>query len=193
MRRMIALTLISVCVASGAAACGAGGSGGSGGRPSGGPPSGGSEQVMTVLRQVARCIRSHGMPGWPDPVVNPLTNAPDFPPGTPRIPPGIQQACQSIASRLPPQAYSSQPPTAASMRGLLRFARCMRSHGVANWPDPNSLGEFPMTAQMGAQFKGQVDRSATSVCIKYVPGGSQYLQFGGTSGPPQPAPGTGNG
>ncbi|HEY6279275.1 MAG TPA: hypothetical protein VIX86_23425 [Streptosporangiaceae bacterium] len=191
MRRKIALILIIMC-ASGAAGCSGGGAGGAGGHQSSGSPTGGTEQVMTVLRQLSRCIRSHGMPGWPDPVINPLTNQPDYPPGAPRLPPGIQQACQSIASRLPPQAQSSQPPTAASMQGLIRFARCLRSHGLANWPDPNTLGEFPMTQQMAAQFKGQADQSAVRACIRFVPGGSEYLQFVGTAGP-QPAPGSGNG
>lgn len=191
MRRMIAVTLVSLWVATGAAACGAGGPAS---HQSGSGQAGGSGQAITVMRQLARCVRSHGMPGWPDPVINPLTGNPDFPPGAPRVPPSIQQACQSIASRLPPQAQNSQPPTATSMRGLLSFARCMRAHGVANWPDPNTLGEFPMTAQMSAQFKGPADRSATSACIRYVPGGSQYLQFVGAPGGPQPAPaGNGNG
>jgi len=189
MRRMIAVTLISICVASGTAACGGSDGQQSSSSTGSGPSAGGTGQVMTVLRQVAHCVRSHGMPGFPDPVIDPLTGRPDFPPDAPRIPPSIQQACQSIANRLPPDAQSSQPPTARSMQGLLRFARCMRSHGVANWPDPNSLGEFPITPQMAAQFKGPVDRSATSACIMYVPGGSQYLQF--VAATPQPASGGG--
>jgi hypothetical protein len=131
------------------------------------------------------------MPGWPDPVINPLTDAPDWPPDAPRIPAAVQQACQPIASRLPPDAQNSQPPTAANVQALLRFARCMRSHGIPGWPDPNALGEFPMTTQMAVQFKGPADRRATSACIRYVPGGAQYLQFVGAAAA-QPA-GAGNG
>lgn len=144
---------------------------------------------MTVLRQWARCVRSHGMPGMPDPIINPVTNDPDFPQNAPRVPASAQQACQSIANRLPPQAQSSQPPTARSMQSLLRFARCMRSHGVTGWPDPNALGEFPVTQQMAAQVKG-ADHPAITACISYVPGGSQYLQFVGANAA-QPAPGAG--
>ena len=140
---------------------------------------------MTVLRQWSRCVRSHGMPGFPDPVINPLTNYPDYPPSAPRVPDNVGQQCQSIADRLPPRAQNSQPPTTVSMRGLLQFARCMRSHGVTGWPDPNALGEFPMTQQMSVQFK-TADQQAVRACIRYVPGGNQYLQF-------VSAPGTGNG
>jgi hypothetical protein len=182
MRRTIALILISICMAGAAAGC-SGSHGGSQGAGSqgGGSQGGGTEQTIAVMRQLAHCIRSHGMPGWPDPVINPLTNAPDWPPSAPRLPASIQQACQSIASRLPPDAQQSQPPTPASMQALVRYARCMRSHGVPNWPDPNALGEFPMTTQMSAQVKGPADRSASSVCIRYVPGGTQYVQFVGAA------------
>ena len=186
MRRMIALTVLSVCLAGGAAACSGSGQQ-SGGSPVSGGQSSGTEQVMSVLRQLARCIRSHGMPGFPDPVVNPLTNQPDFPATAPDVPASIQNACQSIANRLQPNALNSPPPTAAGMQGLVRFARCMRSHGMANWPDPNASGEFPMTQQMSSQLKG-ADQPAVNACIRYVPGGSQYLQFVQAS---QPASGGG--
>lgn len=189
MRRIIATALISACMAGGAAGCSAAGASG----PQGGSSqAGGAGQVMTAMRQLARCIRGHGMPGWPDPVINPLTGAPDWPQDAPDVPASIQQACQSIASRLPPDVQNSQPPTAASMQALLRFARCMRSHRVTDWPDPNAMGEFPLTTAMSIQFK-VADRRATAACIRYVPGGSQYLQFVGTAAP-QPGPGaTGHG
>jgi len=192
MRRMIALTVISMCLACGAAACGRGGSAAQqpGGSQVGGAQSGGTEHVMSVLQQLSRCIRGHGMPGFPDPIINPLTNQPDFPATAPDVPTSIQHACQSIASRLPPNALTSPPPTAAGMQGLVRFARCMRSHGIANWPDPNASGEFPITQQMASQLKG-ADRSALDACTKYVPGGSQYLQFVQAS--PPASGGGGNG
>src|SRR5579859_497559 len=197
MRRMIALIAITICMAGAAAGCGGAGSSGAhgggsqgGGAQGGGSQGGGTAQTMTVMRQLAHCIRSHGMPGWPDPIINPLTSAPDWPQSAPRLPANIQQACQSIANRLPPDAQESQPPTPASMQALVRFARCMRSHGVPNWPDPNALGEFPMTTQMAGQFKGG-DRKATGACIHYVPGGSQYLRFVGASAPQPGSAGNG--
>jgi hypothetical protein len=32
--------------------------------------------------------------------------------------------------------------TATAQNGALAFARCMRSHGIAGWPDPDSSGHF---------------------------------------------------
>ena len=189
MRRMIALILISICVAGSVAACSSAGASGSHG---GNSPGGGTEQAMIVLRQLAHCIRSHGAPGFPDPVINPLTGAPDFPQDAPDIPASIQQACQSIANRLPPDVQQSQPPTATGMQALLRFARCMRAHGIPGWPDPNALGEFPLTTQMSIQFK-VADRPAANACIRYVPGGTQYLQFVGTAAPQAASGGSGHG
>ena len=189
MKRTIALILIGLSMAGGAAACSSAGASGS---PGGGSQSGGTEHAMTVMRQLARCIRAHGMPSWPDPVMDPLTNTPAWPQDAPDVPSSIQQACQSIASRLPPDVQNSPPPTARSMQALVRFARCMRSHGVPNWPDPNALGEFPLTTQMASQFKS-ADRPATGACIRYVPGGTQYLQFVGAAASRPGSAGSGNG
>ncbi len=166
MLRMIAVTLIGVTLAGGAAACGS-----AGGAPSAGAQAHGTAQVMTVMRQISRCVRSHGVPGFPDPVINPLTNYPDFPQAAPHIPVSAQQACQSLFNQLPPQAGASHPPTAQNMRALLRFARCMRGRGLTGWPDPNSLGQFPVAQKSPAIL------SALNACIRYVPGGGTNLQF----------------
>src|SRR5215471_792749 len=181
MKRTIALILISICLAGGAAACSAAGSSGPrGGGSQGSGPQGGDSQG------------SGSQTGGTDPVINPLTGAPDWPHNAPRVPASIQQACQSVANRLPPDVQQSQPPTATSMQALLRFARCMRSHGVTNWPDPNALGDFPLTTQMSIQFKS-ADRQATNACIRYVPGGTQYLQFVGAAAPQAASGGSGHG
>lgn len=166
MRRMIAVTLIGVTLAGGAAACGS-----AGGAPSAGAQAHGTAQVMTVMRQISRCVRSHGVPDFPDPIINPLTNYPDFPQAAPLIPVSAQQACQSLFNQLPPQAGASRPPTAQNMRALLRFARCMRGRGLTGWPDPNSLGQFPIAQKSPAIL------SALNACTRYAPGGGTNLQF----------------
>jgi hypothetical protein len=81
----------------------------------------------------AHCMRSRGVPDWPDPLPQggfPRTgaaqNSPQF--GS------AQKACQHL---LPP----AQPLSTAQQQQLLaqglRYARCMRSHGVADFPDPS--------------------------------------------------------
>jgi hypothetical protein len=183
MRRAIASIVIAASAAVGATSCSTGSpasGAGSAGPGAGGPQATGTAQVMSVMRQFAACVRGHGVPSFPDPVINPLTGRPDIPSSAQRVPSSALQACQPIADRLPPQVQTSQPPTTSAMRALLAFARCMRSRGFPNWPDPNALGEYPITTQMGAQMKRGHD--SVSACARNVPGGTQYLRFVRASG-----------
>jgi hypothetical protein len=47
---------------------------------------------------------------------------------------------------------------------LLRFARCARSHGAPNFPDPNSQGEFVGVAAGSPELQ-----TADAHCSKYLP------------------------
>ncbi len=100
------------------------------------------QQAAAAFRSYARCVRAHGMPGFPDPQIT--NGVPSFPDSAPRVSPFAQQACGQIAARIPPQFTATQPASPADLQKLLKFANCMRDHGVADWPDPNALGEFPL-------------------------------------------------
>ena len=78
------------------------------------------------------------------------------------------------------------------MTVMRQLAHCIRGHGMPGWPDPNALGEFPLTTQMSIQYK-VADRPAANACIRYVPGGTQYLQFVGTAAPQAASGGSGHG
>jgi hypothetical protein len=43
-------------------------------------------------------------------------------------------------------AFSTTAATTTTQNGALAFARCMRSHGLPNWPDPTSGGVFDKSA-----------------------------------------------
>jgi hypothetical protein len=89
------------------------------------------------LLAYARCMRSHGMPSYPDPsqgsggvgITLPDTSSPQFQ--------SAEQACRSLA---PPGQTGAQQ--AQSVAGELRFSQCMRSHGVPNFPDPPANGNL---------------------------------------------------
>jgi hypothetical protein len=51
------------------------------------------------------------------------------------------------------------------------YARCMRSHGAPNWPDPNSAGQFVKTLANRAEF--QAPESAYRTCRHLLPHGGQ--------------------
>jgi hypothetical protein len=102
----------------------------------GGPPSFAKSQLAA-----AACIRSHGVPDFPDPT---------FGAGGAEVnlstPPGMltsaafmlaQQECAKLGLELAGYAPTSTA-TAAEMAQALAVAKCMRAHGVPNWPDPTT-------------------------------------------------------
>jgi hypothetical protein len=107
----------------------------------------------------SHCMRSNGVPNYPDPNSNgdlPKGRAQAFGVSTSRY----QAAEQACAHLLPSSGSASLTQclmTGDCPRSVVqpaleqgrRFAQCMRSHGVPNWPDPtvDTLGRpsFPVT------------------------------------------------
>jgi hypothetical protein len=113
-----------------------------GGSPSAGDPSSSPSQVF-----YSDCMRSHGVPRYPDPSDGqlPKGGAQAF-----GVSSSVFSAAQSACHHLLPNAGSFQvqasqcmlagdcPPAVVQQMLAIdrKFARCMRSHGVPNWPDP---------------------------------------------------------
>jgi hypothetical protein len=94
---------------------------------------GGSSRSVSFLR-FSECMRSHGVSNFPDP----------SPGGGIHVSPGsgfnpqspvVQSAQQSCKKLLPGGGPPAHVPESVKLRAL-RFAQCMRSHGVPNYPDP---------------------------------------------------------
>src|SRR6516225_9430698 len=87
------------------------------------------------------CMRSHGVPKYPDP-----SSGNELPSGLPKADPqqlGVsssqyQAAQRACAHLLPNGGQMTQAESQRDLRTILAFARCMRSHGVPNWPDPTN-------------------------------------------------------
>jgi hypothetical protein len=84
----------------------------------------------------SRCMRSHGVPRFPDPSSSgafPKVSAQQVGVSSSQF-----QAAQSHCRYLLPNggAGASQTQVGQWMSGMLKFAQCMRTHGVSNWPDP---------------------------------------------------------
>jgi hypothetical protein len=89
--------------------------------------------------EFASCVRSHGVPNFPDPGAR-------FPPGIKQSP-AFRSAMQTC-NRLQPDGRSTGNPLTESQRiAALAQVRCLRDHGMPNFPDPtfpSSGGElFP--------------------------------------------------
>lgn len=120
------------------------------------------------------CMRNHGVTNFPDPVVHTSGNSTAV--GI-RIDPAItgspafktaQKACQSI---LPPPSKSDLAAQAAQQRqhgqDLLSFARCLRGHGVTDFPDPNAQGRLSlaMVQAAGVDLHAPSVISAARTCV----------------------------
>jgi len=85
-----------------------------------------------------------------------------------------QNACQHL---LPNGSESSQAWDQQTMSALWRFARCVRSHGVSNWPDPLAESDpgQPGTPGFPREIQG-VNQNAPPV--KNAMGKCQHLLAG---------------
>jgi hypothetical protein len=139
------------------------------------PGSGGSSQTgasVTKALAYARCVRSHGVPDFPDPG------------GDGQFSKNTLQRLSASNSRYPTATLacahllpnSGGGPTAAEVRqewnGMASFARCMRAHGEPNWPDPTAYPPDPSRPTFilpaGIQPTPQTI-SRMDVCLRLVP------------------------
>jgi hypothetical protein len=79
-----------------------------------------------------------------------------------------EQTCGAEYHALPPQAVRP-PPTQAEIQRLVLFSRCMRESGLADWPDPNATGAFPLNARLLALGKRGIINQMRA-CERHLPG-----------------------
>jgi hypothetical protein len=134
-----------------AAACGGSpSSAGSGGSPNAGGPASSPSAVA-----YSACMRSQGVPNYPDPDSSgqlPKGDAPQFGVSTSQYQ-AARQACRHLlptGGSLQQQEYQCMQkgdcPQALVQRmltAMVKLARCMRSHGVPNFPDPTPDSNAP--------------------------------------------------
>jgi hypothetical protein len=113
------VVLASIC-ALGIYACG-GGTGKSGGS--------GTTAGDSLALELAKCMRAHGVPNFPDPGA-PAGNSVDT------SSPAAQSAGATCDRLEPNNPQPSRKPSEARIRAAFAAARCVRSHGVSGFPDP---------------------------------------------------------
>ena len=134
-------------------------------KPSGTTRSSGPSQAVAW----AGCLRSHGVPGFPDPI--PGHNA-QFPDSAGQLLHtrslavlAAERACESQA---PAAALALEAPTAGQKAAFLRYARCMRAHGVPSYPDPtygqNGRPNIPNLSSDGIDTQSPAFKNAAAAC-----------------------------
>ncbi len=119
--------------------------------------------------QYAQCIRSHGVPSFPDPQVSTdagSTSVRQMVPASVASSPkfkAAQQACRGL---------QPGPGTGGGHQGgpggavLLAFVRCLRSHGLSGFPDPDRHGQISpqMISAAGINLRGPAFLTAARAC-----------------------------
>jgi hypothetical protein len=125
------------------------------------------------------CMRKHGVPNFPDPdskgrikITSGLgrngqktgvdVNSPQFK--------KAQQACQKLQ---PNGGRPNAQQQAREQQAMLKFSRCMRSHGVPKFPDPKFTpnGGSQMTIGKEVDPNSPQFKAAQKACQKLVPNG----------------------
>jgi hypothetical protein len=171
LRRLAAATAAATAVALLAAACGSGG---------GDPSSGGHSTAYQKELAYSECMRANGEPNFPDPGSNGVIaiqvgSAAAKGSGDHRTigGPQMQRAGSKCRHLLP----NGGVPTAAQRQQLLKrglkFAECMRAHGISNFPDP-AAGDGPtIVGGSGINIQSPQFQAANRACSKDLrgPGG----------------------
>lgn len=168
--RLVSVVLVAATATVGVAACG-------GSKKPSGSANCGAPPAVTVADRYSACMRSRGVANFPDPQISSngghktivikvdptITNSPAFK--------SARRACAYLVptQTTGPIAAQQQAQTSA----LLAFARCMREHGFASFPDPNTQGE-PWTLAMltgaGINLKEPAVRPAALACTSVTTG-----------------------
>ena len=116
-----------------AAACG--GPSGPGAAATAPVSSAGSAQQKESLAY-ARCMRTHGVPDFPDP--DPHGNFPPFRPREAKqIPVAADESCKNLRSG---GGVATPQQRQQKLAFGVKVAECLRRHGFPNMPDPTGLG-----------------------------------------------------
>lgn len=99
----------------------------------------GGPEAQKKMVAFAQCMRSHGVPDFPEPSEGKIILNGGSGNGLNPSSPQFQSAMRSCHSLMP--APKVTPQQSAEMQAkALKFSECMRSHGVPNFPDPKFEG-----------------------------------------------------
>lgn len=187
-RRRLVSALAVLVLGAGLSACGSSSSSSAGAAAS----TGSSSARFQARLNLAKCLRAHGI-NVPDPSPG---GGPAGEGGAFRILRNYSQAqvqsalqaCRQYFAQAFPQANLSPAQRAQMQQQLVKFAECMRSHGV-DIPDPtfNSAGGFGVRRSFGSVDRNSpAFRSASQACSSLRPrfgrGGPVVVGGGGKPG-----------
>jgi hypothetical protein len=126
-------------------------------------------QMQQDVVNFADCMRSHGVPNFPDPTTRAFKFA--LAPSTAHSP-AFLSAYAVCRHLLPNNGGQDAAHNPAQIAALLAFARCIRSHGFPNFPDPTSSGQLnhAMLANAGIDLHQPALLPAADACVSFTHG-----------------------
>ncbi len=152
-RRVVLVAATAVTCAVGITACGS----------SSHKPSISASSSVSQAIKYADCMRSHGVPNFPDPNAEGITV----------LPSSINQQSPALLSaekecaKLQPGASAPSPTPKSRKLQLIEIAACMRKHGVPNMPDPmfhGSTVDLSGGRKFGINAQSPAFKHAAGVC-----------------------------
>jgi len=144
-------------------------------------------QLLALGQEWVQCLRDKGLTRMPDAELSqegylqfPASGGYNWKDDL-RKHQSIIDACQPIEDRYPPNAFRPKDQfTADDLRKLAEYAECVRNHGIPDFPDPNSAGEFDLSGTPLANgIPGPLRDQAEAACHQIWDGAVKITGGGG--------------
>jgi hypothetical protein len=164
---LVAAGVIAGCGGSSSGVAGAGSQAGS---------SASKQQDEGQIVRYAQCMRAHGVTDFPDPTSNGGITLSKTTVESPQFH-SASRACRSLA----PAGSQNATVSPQVQAQALRFAHCMRSHGVPNFPDPTFTGPGVVGLSSSQPANSPAGRTALQACRSLLGAGGLAPSSGGGS------------
>ncbi len=129
----------------------------------------------------AQCMREHGISDFPDPqpgggIAIQAEPGSDLDPNNPQFK-AADDACKSLLPQPPSEEEQQQ-----EFEDMLRFAQCMREHGITDFPDPKPGEGISISADQGSDLdpNNPQFKAAKKACGGPIKGDTNTQTNGGT-------------
>jgi hypothetical protein len=140
-----------------------------------------SVDPRTAMLPFSQCMREHGVTNFPDPQANGSLSI-SFDPSKGDVDPNspTMQAAQTACEALMPKVSESSADQKQHYEQALAFSKCIREHGVPNFPDPQQAGTGGTVVRVGEPGSGggfdpesPTFKTAMQACQSLIPAGGQ--------------------
>jgi hypothetical protein len=126
---------------------------------------GGNSEASPI--KYSRCMREQGLSWYPDPQADGglVVSEPE---GTD---PKKVEAAETACKKYFPGGGTSGKAPAEDIAKVQQAAKCMREHGVTNYPDPDANGNLHIDEKLGINDNDPTVKKAQQECQKFFPTG----------------------